>query len=197
MRTGAEIKRVVHLFRHSMTKGNLEHRYIGKTVDEPLCEEGIELAKARATELGPIPGGYVFVSPMVRCRQTAEILFPEKEQICVEDIMEIDFGDFSNKTYLELDGNEDYQKWIDSNGTLPFPNGESKEYFVERNIRGIEQIFEMAEDKGMKEFAIVAHGGTVMAFCEHYIHGDYHSFHVENAAEVVFEFYEDGTVEKC
>jgi len=197
MWTGAENKMIVHLFRHSMTKGNLERRYIGKTVDEPLGEEGIALAEKRAAEIGELPGSYVFVSPMLRCRQTAEILFPDKEQIPIEEIMEIDFGDFSNKTYLELDGNEDYQKWIDSNGTLPFPNGESKEYFVERNIVGIEKIFALAKEKEMDEFAIVAHGGTVMAFCEHYIDGDYHSFHVENAAELVFVFHEDGTVEKC
>ena len=33
------------LIRHSITAGNLEHRYIGCRTDEPLCEAGIALAQ--------------------------------------------------------------------------------------------------------------------------------------------------------
>ena len=32
-----------YLIRHSMTKGNLEKRYVGSRTDEPLCREGIAL----------------------------------------------------------------------------------------------------------------------------------------------------------
>ena len=65
--------------RHSMTAGNLERRYIGCRTDEPLCEAGISLAQQKAAEIRPafpMPE-VVLTSPMRRCIQTAEILFPD------------------------------------------------------------------------------------------------------------------------
>ena len=60
------------LIRHSMTAGNKLGRYIGARTDEPLCEEGIRLLE----NISYPPVQRVFVSPMRRCRETAEILFP-------------------------------------------------------------------------------------------------------------------------
>ena len=37
----------IMLIRHSMTAGNLQRRYVGRT-DEGLCPEGIELAEQKA-----------------------------------------------------------------------------------------------------------------------------------------------------
>ena len=109
----------IWLIRHGMTEGNRYQRYIGKT-DELLCEEGKEKLKEF---FYPEPEA-VFVSPLVRCRETAEILFPEKRLRIIDQLAECDFGDFENKNYLELSGNPDYQAWVDSGGILPFPNGE-------------------------------------------------------------------------
>ena len=106
----------VVLIRHSKTAGNLKGRYIG-TTDEPLCEEGIRLLEGKnypAAEL-------VYVSPMKRCRETASLIYPTLTQREEPLLRECDFGDFENKNYLELNGNPDYQAWVDSGGTLPFP----------------------------------------------------------------------------
>ena len=70
------------LIRHSITAGNLEHRYIGCRTDEPLCEAGIALAQQKSVEFRRsfLAPELVLVSPMQRCRQTAEILFPHMPQ---------------------------------------------------------------------------------------------------------------------
>ena len=107
------------LIRHGMTAGNRLSRYIGRGTDEPLSEERKQRLSAYSGKLPQL----VFVSPMLRCRQTAEILFPGCTLHVVEELAECDFGEFENKNYQELDGNEAYQKWIDSNGMLPFPGG--------------------------------------------------------------------------
>ena len=65
------------LLRHSITPGNLKRQYIGVT-DQPLAPEGEELARKRREEMPEIGG--LWVSPMLRCRQTAELLFPGVEQ---------------------------------------------------------------------------------------------------------------------
>ncbi len=60
------------LIRHGKTRGNLEGRYIGRT-DEPLLKEsGDVLQQSPYREFEP---DVIYVSPMRRCRETAEILF--------------------------------------------------------------------------------------------------------------------------
>lgn len=165
------------LIRHGKTAGNLLGRYIGSRTDEPLCDEGREgLAGKQLPEVERL-----YVSPMKRCVETAEILWPgfdRKKMQKVTDLRECDFGDFENKNYKELSGNGDYQAWIDSNGTLPFPNGESMDVFKSRcleafariveEVSGAEQEWIVSGKTGIFRAGIVVHGGTIMAILEQY-----------------------------
>lgn len=165
------------LIRHGKTAGNLLGRYIGSRTDEPLCDEGREeLAGKQLPEVERL-----YVSPMKRCVETAEILWPgfdRKRMQKVTDLRECDFGDFENKNYKELSGNGDYQAWIDSNGTLPFPNGESMDAFKSRcleafariveDVSGAEQEWIASGKTGIFRAGIVVHGGTIMAILEQY-----------------------------
>lgn len=165
------------LIRHGKTAGNLLGRYIGSRTDEPLCDEGREgLAGKHLPEVERL-----YVSPMKRCVETAEILWPgfdRKKMQKVTDLRECDFGDFENKNYKELSGNGDYQAWIDSNGTLPFPNGESMDAFKSRcleafariveEVSGAEQEWIASGKTGIFRAGIVVHGGTIMAILEQY-----------------------------
>ena len=93
------------LVRHGETQGNKLKRYIGKRTDEPLCPEaGNMLAQLAYPEVQA-----VYASPMIRCTQTAGILFPGKKLNIIDELAECDFGEFENKNYQELDGNEHYQ----------------------------------------------------------------------------------------
>ena len=195
------------LVRHGKTAGNLEGRYIGSRTDEPLCEEGIHALEEKVREGIYPPVDLVYASPMIRCRQTAKILWPEfveaneaagvsakvklsgehvnaesdmqggtcrSGQIQVlDDLRECDFGAFENKNYQELSGNADYQAWIDSNGTLPFPGGESNEAFRQRCCQAFlyitEELQKQEEKTGQTlRAAVVVHGGTIMAILEHF-----------------------------
>lgn len=165
------------LIRHGKTAGNLLGRYIGSRTDEPLCDEGREgLAGKQLPEVERL-----YVSPMKRCVETAEILWPgfdRKKMQKVTDLRECDFGDFENKNYKELSGNGDYQAWIDSNGTLPFPNGESMDAFKSRCLEAFARIVEEVSGAEQEWIAsgkteifragIVVHGGTIMAILEQY-----------------------------
>ena len=165
------------LIRHGQTKGNLEHRYIGSRTDEPLCPEGIAALQDKAFP----PVKKVFVSPMKRCLETAAMLYPGIPAEVVHGFRECDFGDWESKNYAELNGDADYQAWIDSGGELPFPNGESRAQFAARCVAAFESIRAQAED-----CAIIAHGGTIMAIMEQYAlpHGGYFDFQVTNGCVV-------------
>lgn len=173
------------LIRHGETGANRERRYLGKT-DEPLSEEGISaLREAKRKNLYP-DADYLFGSPMKRCIQTAEILYPEQEMFLIPEWEEMDFGDFEGKNYLELQGDERYQKWIDSNGTLPFPNGESRKAFIRRCRQGFEKmlgrLLKLCGNDPKKEMTVVLiiHGGTVMSLLSAFGGGEYFDYRTAN-----------------
>lgn len=91
--------RTILLIRHGATAGNLEKRYIGRT-DEPLCALGESQAIALAPSLPQCDT--VFSSPLLRCRQTAGILFPERKINIIQDLRECDFGLFEGKNADEM-----------------------------------------------------------------------------------------------
>ena len=106
---------MVYFIRHGLTAGNEKKRYIGKT-DEPLSEQGSAQLKGKTAPRVDV----VAVSPMLRCMQTAQILYPRQKYRVVEDFRECDFGTFEGKNYLELSDDPAYKAWIDSNGKTPF-----------------------------------------------------------------------------
>lgn len=171
------------LIRHGKTAGNLEGRYIGSRTDESLCEAGIWELKQRTYP----PVSRVYVSPMKRCLETAAILYPEYTPEPVADFRECDFGSFENLNYSELSGRKDYQRWIDSNGEMPFPGGESRTGFALRCVRAFEEL------KPAEDCALIVHGGTIMAIMEAYARprGGYYDFQVKNGRGYIL--YEDGT----
>lgn len=141
--------------RHGKTCGNLRGAYIGRT-DEPLCAEGIKELEAKAFPKADI----VISSPMKRCIQTAGIIYPDVPLRIYDGLRECDFGDFEGKSYAELNGNADYQAWIDSGGTMAFPNGEAHKDFTDRCCNA---FLEAISENCGKEIAFVVHGGTIMS----------------------------------
>lgn len=175
----------IDFIRHGATAGNLQKRYIGIT-DEPLCEQGI----AELKKLQPVltQRSLLIASPMLRCIQTAELLYPKQAvQIC-ENFRECNFGDFENKNYLELSGNSDYQNWIDSNGTAYFPNGESPQEFKNRTIQAFEKLIKNYQT----DMAVVAHGGTIMAILEKFAvpKKSYYEYQIPNACGYATEYHQ-------
>lgn len=173
------------LIRHGQTEGNKKKRYIGVT-DEPLCEEGKFLLR----QMKYPASQSVYVSPMRRCVETAEILFPETRAYVIDELAECDFGDFENKNYKELTGNPDYQAWIESGGTLPFPGGESREEFCRRNLLGFRKVMTDCIRRDISNAALVVHGGTIMNIMEAYAveKQPFYQWHVENGGGYTLDF---------
>jgi len=88
---------------------------------------------------------------------------------CEEDLRECCFGHFENRNYIEMTGDDEYQAWIDSGGTLPFPDGESIEAFDRRVCEAwLRQVRTWAAAGGDEEGAMtmIVHGGTIMSVME-------------------------------
>ena len=190
MRNRAENQITLLMIRHGAVISNKEHRYLGKT-DESLMEAGVmELVGYSNAKRYP-EVEHLFASPMKRCRETAAILYPGRQPIIIPEWEEMDFGAFEGKNYLELRKDSRYQAWIDSNGMLPFPEGESREEFEFRCEKGfhrmLHRICRMADEKGREPETIgmIVHGGTIMALLSRYYGGEYFDYQVSNGGGYV------------
>lgn len=184
MRNRTENQITLVLIRHGETNANREHRYLGRT-DEALSGEGIcKLKQNKAFHKYP-QADLLFTSPMRRCKETAAILYPQLCPTVISEWTEMDFGAFEGRNYEELKKDERYQAWIDSGGTLPFPEGESREQFALRCERGFRRALERIDSEGKaapepKTVVMLVHGGTIMALLSRFYGGDYFDYQVPN-----------------
>ena len=182
----------VYLIRHGQTKGNLEKLYVGST-DESLTREGAKGLLEKRGRYSPVE--MVFASPMKRCLETAEILFPGIPCRKIKGLEECDFGEFEYENYQSLKGDDRYQAWIDSGGSLPFPRGESREEFQERCCQAFLEACQTAEKAGVDRVAFVVHGGTIMAVLDRFSrpHRDYYDWQAKNGEGYEMDW-EDGAL---
>ena len=61
-----------YLIRHGATRGNREQRYVGCT-DEGILEEEIDKMRKKGQSFPSMDG--IFLSPYLRCKQSAYALF--------------------------------------------------------------------------------------------------------------------------
>ena len=163
--------------RHGATEGNLRRRYIGRT-DEPLCEEGI--AQVETLRKQGLSIDELFVSPLLRTRQTADILFPKMPYTVVDGFAETDFGRFEGKSADELSDDPAYQAWVDAMCLTPIPKGESVADFKIRCCEAFTETIRTVPDGSCVGF--VVHGGVIMAILEAYARPkrDFYAYHIEN-----------------
>ncbi len=182
------------LIRHGSTAGNLEHRYVG-TTDEGLTREAVQVIENSRKDY-PQPD-LIFASPMKRCVQTAELLYPKRPIEVVNDLRECEFGAFEYKNYKELQGDERYQAWIDSGGVLAFPGGESREEFGRRCCMGFTSACLKALQQNCACAAFVVHGGTIMAILDRMSvpHRDYFDWQVKNVEGFTGQLFASGKAE--
>ncbi|MDO4807214.1 MAG: histidine phosphatase family protein [Coriobacteriales bacterium] len=148
------------LLRHAATAGNEEHRYVGMRTDEPLSRRGVEQC-ARFGTCTDVDK--VYVSPMLRARQTAELCFPRARILPVPGLEEFDFGDFEGRTPDQMEHDAAYRTWVDGNCEGQCPGGESLKDFVRRTKDALFGLLRAANKRGEERVVVVAHGGTIMA----------------------------------
>jgi alpha-ribazole phosphatase len=129
--------------------------------------------------------------PALRCRQTAEILFPGVPyEIC--QLTEIDFGIFKGKNAEELLGDGDYERWLETDCMGDIPGGDSVSGYKKYCCDTFKSI---AESLGDGTTALVIHGGNIMSIMEGLAlpKKDFYAYHIPNCGYVCCR-YEDGAL---
>lgn len=152
------------LVRHGITEYNRDRRYQGR-VDIPLSDQGRALLKA--SQIRP---DKVYVSPLARACETAELIFPGSDVNKVQNLIEMDFGAFDGRTADEMADDPDYTEWVNGMCEGKCPGGEDKPSFEARTCKAFLDIVSETADDAI--IAIVAHGGTQMALMSRFADQD-------------------------
>ena len=150
---------------HFICHGNIDETHKGKyigTTNVPLSDKGkMELKKLDHNM--KYPGATaLFTSPLKRCKETCEILYPNMKPIVIDQLSECNFGEWEGKTADELKSNPDFEKWLAGDNSVKPPRGESNADFVRRICNMFDSIVEGLMKTGTTEAAIVTHGGVIM-----------------------------------
>ncbi len=150
----------ISVLRHGMTEANEKGIYIGST-DLPLSGKGAAELAAKMDEFDYPSVHRVYTSPLLRCRESAEILFPETELVPVDDLREIDLGEFENKSYEQLLGREDYKRWLKGGKDARPPKGESLEEMTARTYKALHAVIMDMMESGLTRAAMITHAGII------------------------------------
>lgn len=152
---------LIHFIRHGSIDETLSGKYIG-TTDAELSDKGKAALRRLDFENDYPYAKVVFTSPLKRCTQTCQILYPDIKPLVIANLSECNFGEWEGKTAEELKDDPDFQKWLAGDNTVKPPRGESNADFVRRICRMFESIVEGLMKTGTTECAIVTHGGVIM-----------------------------------
>lgn len=183
----------VSLIRHGKTQWNVEKKYLGLT-DKPLCDTGAMELREYTAQNKYTDVDIVFSSPLKRCMQTADIIYPAVHRVYLNALRECDFGEFEGKSYEQLKENLEYKLWIDSMGNSDLHGGEPNDIFAKRCICGFNEIVETVCREEIERVGVVVHGGVIMNIMAH-LCGDGNIFMWQCKNGYGFRF--DYDVEEC
>ena len=150
---------MLYIIRHGKTDWNEIHKLQGRT-DIPLNEEGRAMARAAAAEYKDIHFDVCYCSPLVRARETAELLLAGRDIPIITDerLVEMSFGIYEGVENSFAIGDcpvnvlfqhpEEYR---------PVPEGESLEELYARTGEFLREVIEPLMKEG-KDVVIVGHG---------------------------------------
>ena len=174
------------LIRHGITVGNEQHMYYGST-DVSLSERGMHLLEKQRDE-GVYPvseDAQFFTTGMLRTEQSLEIIYGKQEHEVIEELRELDFGEFEMCTYEQLNSVPEYQQWITAEDTKTAPpGGESIEVFTKRIRKGFDELkvknelymLKLRNHERQAMTICICHGGVISGIMDYIWPGEHKNF---------------------
>ncbi len=180
------------LVRHALPEGAPKGTFLGRT-DVPVSLEGQRQAEALRPLLKRFAPDTCCCSPLLRARQTAEILLA-KTKIEVrmdDDLQEIDFGQWEGRTFEEVasENARAVKSWANFDHAFSFPEGESLGGFLARMRRTVRRLADDSADTVL----VVTHGGVIRSLICRLLRirpRDYLLFEIEHATGTVIELFD-------
>lgn len=134
----------------------------GRTPGVHLSDEGQAQARALAERLSTVPIRAIYSSPLERARETAEPLASALglEVRMLVDAVEFGIGDWTGRTFAELEGDPHWRAFNTFRSATRPPSGETALEVQARMVRGIERI---CTDHPGEMVVLVSHADVIRA----------------------------------
>lgn len=176
---------MLYVIRHGQTEWNVLKKMQGSS-DIPLNEKGIAQAKQAKEKLNDVVFDLAFSSPLMRAKQTAEIVSPYLNVITDRRLAERAYGEFEGKDTGSPELNREKIWMLDQ----PF-NPPTVETLDELRARVYSFLDSIKPHKG-KTILIATHGGTIRLIIEYFLRppasGNLLDYLTENCEIRKFEF---------
>jgi broad specificity phosphatase PhoE len=151
---------VFHLLRHG--EPAVFGRLNGRLSGVGLSEKGRAEAAMQAGRLAGEKIEAIYSSPLQRTRETAEIIseglgLPIRYR---EDVIEIDYGEWTGLTFDQIRQDERWQLWSRSRSIAAVPGGESWRQVQERVVGA---LFDLQQIHPNGSVVVVSHGDVIRA----------------------------------
>jgi len=159
---------LLYCVRHGESVYNAEGRIQGQS-DVPLSELGMSQADAVATAMAEVSIDVVFSSPLLRARQTAEVVAARLDVPLHFDprLKEIHAGVFQDQRRSELEKThaEELARWRSEDLDYAIPGGETRRELMARGRLAFESIAR----SGHEQIAVIAHGRLLVVTLKHLV----------------------------
>lgn len=156
----------IALIRHGQLQSGAK-RLIGMT-DEPLGAAGERLIRAKL-EAGDYPESeLVYSSGLLRCRETARIIYPDVPNVLLQELRAPNYGDFEGESVDKLAQDKSFTRWMNAKGVPACPNGEEPYAIQARSIAAFRQIIEEMALKGLERSSIISHKMVIQEILQRY-----------------------------
>jgi len=157
------------LIRHAENEYVAKGRLAGRLPGVHLNEKGVKQAETVANALSQAPIKAIYSSPLERCQETAQPLAEnlKLEVIPREGLLEIDFGDWQDKTLKQLRRLKLWKVVQGSPSRMEFPGGET---FANAQMRIVNELETLNREHQPKEMiACFSHSDLIRLAVAYYI----------------------------
>lgn len=155
------------LVRHGRSTANSAGVLAGRAEGVELDEKGREQAVAARVRLAGVPLARAVVSPILRCRQTAELLLTDRDVPSESDarLTECDYGEWTGLTLKELAGEQLWQTVQRQPSAAVFPGGEAMAALSARAVAAVRDWDRRlaAQHGDRAAWLAVSHGDVIKA----------------------------------
>jgi broad specificity phosphatase PhoE len=153
------------MIRHATFDG-LGHWITGRRPGVHLNAGGVQQAHSLATRLSAIHCQAIYSSPMERAQETARAISQQLAMDFVVDnnLNEIDYGEWTGKTFEDLDDLPEWRQYNSNRDTAQIPGGERMTSLRERAAEAVERL--RKTHQGV--LILVSHADWIRAAAAHY-----------------------------
>lgn len=125
--------------------------------DVPLADSYLDELQIIRTQIDSQQFNQIYCSPLGRCRQLAEDLFPGQTILFDDRLMELNFGQWEMKNWDWISSQPDSQSWFNDFVHFRCPGGES---FADQ-IQRVQSFLKEIQQQSENNILIVTHGGVI------------------------------------